>query len=94
MASLGKERGLVIATGGGAVLREENLASLSQNGLLIRVTRPLERLSTAGRPLSQSGDLAAIARYREPLYRRFADVTVANDGDVAKTVAKILEVIE
>ena len=94
LASLGKERGLVIATGGGAVLREENLASLSQNGLLIRVTRPLERLSTAGRPLSQSGDLAAIARYREPLYRRFADVTVANDGDVAETVAKILEVIE
>lgn len=70
--------GCVIAAGGGAVLREENMAALKENGLLCRLQRPLERLSAEGRPLS--ADLPALYRQREPLYRAAADFTVENSG--------------
>ena len=48
----GKESGLVIATGGGAVLREENIRALRQNGVICWLRRPIEKLATQGRPLS------------------------------------------
>ena len=54
IAELGKRRGLVISTGGGAVLREDNRANLRMNGVVAYLNRPLDRLSTGGRPLSQS----------------------------------------
>lgn len=59
-AQLGKENGQVIATGGGAVLRAENVRALRQNGVVVYIDRPLEQLAVGGaRPLSQSA--AALA---------------------------------
>lgn len=83
--------GQVIATGGGAVLREENRKNLRMNAQTVWLTRPLERLPFHGRPLS-SGFEAIESMYalREPLYRACADVTVDNGGAVEKTVADIL----
>lgn len=76
---LGKERGMVIATGGGIVLRSENIASLRQNGLMIHIERPVNCLPMNGRPLSK--DLKALQqmeRIRMPLYRAAADKTFDN----------------
>ena len=68
--ALSAQSGRVIATGGGAVLRAENLAFLRQNGKIYFLDRPLEDIMpTDDRPLSR--DRAALeARYRErlPLY--------------------------
>ena len=89
LRDLGKQSGLVMATGGGCVTREENYDLLHQNGTILRLDR--ERLATEGRPLSR--DLEELARRREPLYRRFADGAVHNNGTVAETVEKILEVL-
>lgn len=75
---LAAKTGCVIAAGGGAVLREENICALRENGLLCRLQRPIEQLQTAGRPLS--GDIRELARRREPLYRTAADFTVENSG--------------
>lgn len=75
---LSAEGGRVIATGGGAVLREENVRHLKRNGRLFFLDAPLSRLSaTADRPLSDTDDkLAKLYAQRMDLYRAVADVTV------------------
>ena len=50
-----KESGTIIATGGGAVLREDNREALRQNGRIVLLNQKLELLATEGRPLS-AGD--------------------------------------
>ena len=91
LSELGKRSGIVLATGGGAVLLPRNLPHLRQNGRIVRITREVSRLATRGRPLSASPErLREMEREREPLYQRAADVTVSNDGSTAETVAAIL----
>ena len=80
-AEYGKESGLVIACGGGAVLRNENVRALRQNAVIAWIKRPLDALSTAGRPLSTGlVALKQMERIRTPLYRACADFTVENAG--------------
>ena len=90
LAKVGKESGLVIATGGGVVTRPENDPLLHQNGQIFWIRRPLEQLSTDGRPLSQRDGVQALYEKREPLYRQFADVSVDNGAAVEETLAQIL----
>ena len=93
LSQLGKRSGQVIATGGGCVTRRENYPLLHQNGTIFRLTRDLAKLPTDGRPISQATDLAQLCARREPLYRRFADVTVSNDGALEATVQTIKEAL-
>ena len=92
LADLGKQSGLVIATGGGCVTREENYNLLHQNGTVFWLTRELNKLPTQGRPLSR--DLGQMYARREPMYRRFADAAVSNDGSVEQTVREIRKIWE
>ena len=94
LAELGKKSGCVIATGGGCVTRAENYPLLHQNGIIVRLDRELSALPKDGRPISQATDLRTLFAQREPLYERFADVTVCNDGSVVQTVDQILEAME
>lgn len=94
LAELGKQSGLIIATGGGCVTRERNDPLLRQNGTTICLERDISRLPTEGRPLSCSGKLEQMYRQRTPLYEAFADLHVGNNGTVAETVTKILEVLK
>ena len=89
LSRLGRESGLVIATGGGCVTREENYDLLHQNGTIIWIKRDLETLPTDGRPVSQRDGVQAIYEKRKPMYERFADVTVENDGSIAEVLAQI-----
>lgn len=73
LADLGKRSGCVIATGGGCVTREENYASLHQNGVIFWRKRELSNLPTDGRPISQTTDLTDLYKTRRPLYEHFAD---------------------
>lgn len=88
-----KESGRVIATGGGCVTREENYNLLHQNGTIIWIQRPLEELSSEGRPLSQRDGVEALYQQRKGLYERFADVIVENRGDVEDVVEGILHAV-
>lgn len=94
LAELGKQSGLIIATGGGCVTREANYNSLHQNGTIFCLNRDLSRLPTDGRPLSQSGKLEEMYRIRKPLYDRFADYHIDNNGGVETTVSQILTALE
>ena len=86
---VGAYTGCVLSTGGGIVTREENYPPLHQNGVIVHLTRDLDRLPTNGRPISQSTDLSELWKRRKPLYAAFADLTVDNNGPVEETVQQI-----
>ncbi len=67
--------GAVISCGGGVVVTPSNYQLLRQNSKLVYLTRPLEELALAGRPLSQSVGIQELAADRLPLYEAWADVT-------------------
>lgn len=94
LADLGKESGLVIATGGGCVTQERNYPLLHQNGTIFLLTRELGKLPTEGRPLSQANKLEDLYRVRKPMYERFADHTIDNNGSVESAVSQILTLLE
>ena len=57
IARFGKEKGLVLSCGGGAVKRAENVRALRQNGVVLFIDRPVEALAVGGnRPLSSSAE--------------------------------------
>ncbi len=87
----GKQSGKIIATGGGAVTREDNYAPLHQNGKIFFIHRKIEELPTEGRPISQSTDLSELYRKRLPLYRAFGDKEVNNDRPIEQTVCEIIK---
>lgn len=87
----GKRTGVVIATGGGAVLREENLAALKQNGVIYWLQRRLEALPVAGRPLSVKQPITALYEARRAYYERFSDDVITNDCPAEETVGRLLE---
>ena len=91
---LGKQSGLVIATGGGCVTRQRNYPALHQNGSIVWLERDLSLLPTDGRPLSQSNRLEEMYAVRKPMYEAFADVRVANTGSPEDTVTEILSKLE
>ena len=91
LRELGKQSGLVIATGGGCVTRPENYPVLHQNGRIVWIRRDLSELPTNGRPVSQRDGVAAIYEARKPLYTRFADVIVDNKGTVGEVITEILK---
>ena len=85
--------GAVIATGGGVVTRERNYPPLSQNGKIVFIHRDLDKLPTAGRPISRSNTLEELYAKRLPLYKTFADVEIDNNGAVTATVDAILKAL-
>lgn len=91
LADCGKRSGIILSTGGGCVTRQENYPLLHQNGTIFWLKRALDKLPTEGRPISQSTDLSTLYAQREPLYARFADVTVSNDGPLSNTLKAIME---
>lgn len=91
--------GIVLATGGGAVLAEENRCHLVARGTVIyletTVERQLERTRLdRNRPLLEGENprtrLEELMRIREPLYREVADIIVTTDRGAIKTVVKQL----
>lgn len=81
--------GQVIATGGGAVLREENRRAMRRTGRVYCLRRRLEDLPTEGRPLSQAGKLEEMARVRRPLYDAASDMSIENHTAAEETAARI-----
>ena len=94
LAELGKQSGLILATGGGCVTREENYGLLHQNGRIFCLNRELEKLPTGGRPLSQATKLSEMYQIRKPLYHRFADRFISNNGSPEAAAEEILKLWE
>jgi shikimate dehydrogenase len=86
--SLESAQHTVIATGGGAILREENINVLQANGKICFLDRPLDAIAaTADRPLSANRELLQ-QRYNEryELYCAAADFTVDCVADMGQNI--------
>ncbi len=77
-----KEKSLVIATGGGSILREENRDAMMQNSLIVYLDRELCKLATDGRPLSGNMDkMQKLYETRYPIYVNLADMHLKVEED-------------
>ena len=90
---------VVLATGGGVILREENRSALASRGFVIylhaTVAEQTRRTrNDRNRPLLQTDDpgkvLADLMAIRDPLYREIADHVIDTDGCAPRAVAKRL----
>ncbi|MEA5016733.1 MAG: shikimate kinase [Candidatus Limiplasma sp.] len=84
-----KQSGIVLATGGGAVLREENRTALRMNSRVYWRKRPLEALETGNRPLSK--DLPGLYEARRALYEAVSDVTVDESQSPEEAARQVRE---
>ncbi len=95
---LTQKPGIVLATGGGAILSELNRKHLSARGTVVYLYTTVEQqfertIRDKRRPLLQETDdrgetLKELMSEREPLYTEIADVTVATDQRTVKSVAQ------
>lgn len=97
LGELSRQQGVVIATGGGAVLRPDNRRALRAGGRVIYLhasvpqqiertakdrNRPLLRTANPGQVLSQ------LMASRDPLYREIADLVVETDSRPPRMVVQ------
>lgn len=94
---LTSQQGLVLATGGGAVLRESNRKHLRSRGVVVylktSVQQQIERTEKdKNRPLLQTPDreqvLQDLMDKRSPLYQQTADIIIDTDGLSPKSVIR------
>lgn len=97
IAELCQGHNIVLATGGGAVLRAANRAALSAHGTVVYLRADLETLfertrRDRHRPLLQTpdphGKIEALLREREPLYLELADIVVDTGSRPPASVAR------
>lgn len=96
---LAENRQAIIACGGGAVLKQENIMALNKTGKLIWLKASLDTLYSRLRnddtrsPLLAEKNIAFIQKLlqeRQPLYEAAADISINTDS---KPVSKIVEII-
>ncbi len=94
---LSQREGVVLATGGGAVINAESRSRLGARGYVVylytTVAQQLERTQRGReRPLLDNADprqvLEGFMEIRDPLYREIADLVIETDGRRVKAVAK------
>ena len=91
-SEVGSGIGQVIATGGGVVLRKENIAALRQNGLVFFLERPLAELPKENRPMSlASHSLEEMYQHRLPAYKACADFVIDNHRTPGQTAREIVQ---
>ncbi len=94
---LSLREGIVMATGGGAVVDPESRSRLGGRGFVVylytSVKQQLERTQRGrNRPMLENGDrekiLEELMEMRDPMYREIADLIVDTDGRRVQTVAR------
>ena len=95
IAELSMKNGAVIATGGGAILKEENVSRLKRNGKNVFFDRNIDDIKPTGtRPLSETKELLK-KRFNEryPIYLSTADIVYKAENDADKNAENILEIL-
>ena len=99
IADLTGRTGIVLATGGGAVLRDVNRAALKANGTVVYLRASphdlwLRTRHDRNRPLLQTEDpkgrLEALYRERDPLYREVADFIIETGKPTVAQLANMV----
>lgn len=99
LRELAAETELVLATGGGAVIRDENHALLQQNAAIVYLRTSIEQQvertrKDRNRPLLQTADPEAVLRHlfaiRDPIYSALANITMYTDRKSPRLVVRQL----
>lgn len=98
---LTRRQGIVLATGGGAVLDPDNRHWLSARGFVVYLHASVEQQAhrtarAENRPLLNASQdrretLRRLFEMRDPLYREVADLVVETDGRNARTLVREIE---
>lgn len=100
LADLARGSGMVLATGGGIVLAEENRRLLRESGTVVYLLASVDDLFARtrhdrNRPLLQTADpkerLAELFTARDPLYREVADIIIETSRQSVQTLVRQLE---
>ncbi len=90
----------IISTGGGVVLKDENMEYLKSNGTVVYINRTVENilstLNAEKRPLLKSNPekLYEMRKIRHPLYTKYSDICVLNGGEFRDCVNNIAEALD
>jgi shikimate kinase len=90
---------VVIACGGGVILRQSNIKLLKKAGKIIFIDRPIDKITAdielSKRPLLKGGieNLYKLYECRYPLYKNAADFIICNDSIAQHAANKIIDVI-
>lgn len=92
----------VIATGGSAVLREEAMAKLKENGIVVYLSLPysvvskrIRNIKTRGIAFGKGESLKDIYNQRLPYYNKYADIKLRCDfGSVEKSVTRLVDALK
>ena len=97
IAELTQRQGIILATGGGAIIEAANRTFLAGRGIVVYLETSIEQQvertrRDKRRPLLQASDnpeatLVALNKTRENLYREIADIIVATNENSIKSVA-------
>ncbi len=91
---LAAKNGVIISTGGGIILRKENMDALKENGIFFFIDRHpsliFKSASLGDRPLVQDNRdrLFELYKKRIALYRAYADFTLCNDRSMNKHLGR------
>lgn len=97
---ISKNKSMIISTGGGAVLKQENMDALRENGVIVCLTATPETIlkrtdKNHNRPLLQVDDplkkINELLEFRKPYYEK-ADIIIDTEGKTPLQVAE--EIIE
>lgn len=100
LQELAERENTIIPTGGGCVLKEENMDALSKNGTIVFIDRPVENIiqdiEQSKRPLLAEGKEQLYSLYEEriDLYKKYADITVENTSTMDELLKKIIATLD
>lgn len=95
--SFSKQKPLVIATGGGIILREANVEALRKKGIIIFLNRKIEIIAedviTSTRPLLTEGVVKLYQIYNEriELYLKYSDIMIENNKTPHVAIKQIMD---
>jgi shikimate dehydrogenase len=99
-AEVVKRNNIIHSAGGGVVTREQNIAKLKQNGVLIWLTASIDTLlqrigDDEGRPPFVKGrtpreDMEITLAERQTLYQKAADITIDTEGKTPEAIAETI----
>ena len=91
LSEYAKRAGLIVATGGGAVLKKENVRAIKRNSVAVFLDRPLDLLvATSDRPLASDKDkVKKLYEQRYDIYKSVANEIVDGSGDINEVANQI-----
>lgn len=91
LSEYAKRAGIIVATGGGAVLKKENVRAIKRNSVAVFLDRPLDLLvATSDRPLASDKDkVKKLFERRYDIYKSVADEIVDGSGDIDEVANQI-----